>query len=170
MKLEQAEQESKSWLEPGERVLVGDVAVPLVNATGLNAADVTRGIDGGPGKGLGLAIGGWIARRNDALIQRDAVTGEQGSIAQAVPREAKALGLVLTDRRLALCHHNVRSAFEDIAWEVPRERVVGVRKLARTTFMRRMRVRFDDGSSVDLSLFPGKTMGRMREELGSAEG
>lgn len=167
MKLDKAEAQLQGRLEPGERVLVSTDGVPLVNTASLSAADVV-GSAGGPAKRTGLAIGGAIAGRNDEIIRRDAVTGHEGSIARSVPTEAVAFGLVLTDRRLALYHRNDELKLENVAWEVPRERVVGVRKLARTTLMRRLRVHFDDGSTVDISMPPGKSMGILREELGTA--
>ncbi len=43
-----------------------------------------------------------------------------------------------------------------------------MRKLARTTLMRRMRVHLDDGSTVDISMPPGKAMGILRNELGTS--
>jgi len=157
MKLGKAEAQLQGRLEHGERVLVSTDGVPLVNTASLSVA------------GLGLGIGsGIVGGLNDKMIRRDAVTGGEGSIASSVPTEAKAFGLVLTDRRLALYHRNVELDLQDAAWEIPRERVVGVRKLARTTLMRRLRVHFDDGSTVDISMPPGKSMGVMREELGTA--
>jgi hypothetical protein len=167
MKLDKAEAQLQGRLEHGERVLVSTVGAPLVNSASLSAADLV-GSGGGAAQRAGLGIGGAIVRRNDKMIRRDAVTGGEGSIARSVPTEAKAFGLVLTDRRLALYHRNVELDLQDAAWEIPRERVVGVRKLARTTLMRRLRVHFDDGSTVDISMPPGKSMGVMREELGTA--
>lgn len=164
MKLEKAQQQLDGRLLPGERVLVSVTGGPLANAESINA----RSASGDPVQLVGQSIGGAIVRGNDAMIQRNAVTGAEGTIARAVPTQAEAFGLVLTDRRLALHRRGRMLELEDVAWEVPRERIVGMRKLARTTVMRRMRVVFDDGSAVELAVSPGKAMRVLRDELGKA--
>lgn len=169
MKLEYTQQQLEGRLEPGERVLVSSTGVPLVNTKSLTSADLTGGSHGGLGQSVGQAIGGGIVRRHDKMIQRNAVVGEEGTIAQTVPTEATAFALVLTDRRLALYRLKL-DQLKDVAWEISRDRITGIRKLARTTVMRRMRVHFDDGSAVELSVPPGKALGILREELGVVAG
>ena len=106
MKLDKAEAQLQGRLELGERVPVSTDGVPLVNTASLSVADLV-GSGGEPPRRVGLGIGGAIVGRHDKMIRRDAVTGGESSITRSVPTEAKAFGLVLTDRRLALYHRNV---------------------------------------------------------------
>lgn len=109
-------------------MLSSSLGVPLVNAASITSADIT-GRGGGLGKSVGEATGGAIARKHDEMIQRNAVVGDEGSLAQAAPKEAKAFGLVLTDRRLAMYELRL-DQLEAVVWEVSRERLLGIRKLA----------------------------------------